>query len=180
MRSGLWVGRARGWSFMELLVVLALMALVATLSVPSWHAWRMRDRLEARVALMLSALSLARSEAWRRGTRIVLCRADAASRCLIDGQPCAGGRRDWSCDWVVRPDTPDSRPLRHFAGDAQIAIAGGVMPVYFVAPVGQVIGSFRRFEFAPRGAGFEGAHWHRCLVLAEGGRARLVTSCTTG
>ncbi|BCF98225.1 hypothetical protein PPGU19_027940 [Paraburkholderia sp. PGU19] len=77
----------RGFTLFETLVVIALLAIAATLTVPSFVAWRVRDRVDARARALLSTLSYARGEALRRGARVTVCRIDAARRCLA-----AGGR----------------------------------------------------------------------------------------
>ncbi len=77
-----------GFTLVELAVVLAVIAIVATFSAPSFVAWHKRDQVDARARAMLSTLTLARSEAIRRGARITLCRVDAARACLLSGKAC--------------------------------------------------------------------------------------------
>src|ERR1700760_1566697 len=81
----------RGFTLLETLVVIALLAVLATLSVPSFIAWQVRDQVDARARALLSTLSYARGEAVRRGARVTVCRIDAARRCLAVGQACKAG-----------------------------------------------------------------------------------------
>jgi type IV fimbrial biogenesis protein FimT len=170
------VGRRRtaGFLMIEWWVALALAAVVAAFAVPSLAAWRMRDRVDARAQLMLASLALARGEAIRLGTRVVLCRGAEGAGCDAPAR-CAGGETDWSCGWRVAASGADGAPLvlRRIAGDARVAMRGAARALVFTPPAGQLIGDFRRFEFAPgaMAVGVEDAH--ACLRLAAGGRARL-------
>jgi type IV fimbrial biogenesis protein FimT len=56
-----------GFTLVELCVVLAVMAIIATFSAPSFFAWQMRDQVDARARSLFATLSLARAEALRRG-----------------------------------------------------------------------------------------------------------------
>ncbi|OTP76404.1 Type IV fimbrial biogenesis protein FimT [Caballeronia sordidicola] len=92
-----------GFTLTELAVVLAVIAVIATFSAPSFVMWHKRDQVDARARAMLSTLTLARSEAIRRGARVTLCRIDAARACLLSGKPCDGGLNDWACGWALFP-----------------------------------------------------------------------------
>lgn len=69
-----------GFTLIELTVVLAVIAIVATFSTPSFVVWHKRDQIDARARSMMFTLMLARLEAIRRGARVSLCRIDAARR----------------------------------------------------------------------------------------------------
>jgi prepilin-type N-terminal cleavage/methylation domain-containing protein len=72
----------RGFTLIETLVVVAVLALITVMAKPSFVAWRMRDQVDARARALLSTLSYARSEAVKRGVRVTVCRVDAARHCL--------------------------------------------------------------------------------------------------
>jgi type IV fimbrial biogenesis protein FimT len=169
-------GRRGGFTLVELLAVVALVAVLAMLAAPSFVAWRARDQVDARARVLISSLSYARSEAIRRGTRITLCRIDAARRCLAARAACEGGALDWSCAWAVMSDTNGTALiLRVQPRVAAVAIAGNAAEIAFTPPAGQVIGGFRSFEVAPRdaAANMRGDDWRRCIRIAAGGRPRL-------
>ncbi|WP_404989528.1 GspH/FimT family pseudopilin [Caballeronia sp. LZ016] len=90
-----------GFTLVELCVVLAVMAILATFATPSFFAWQTRDQVDARARSLFSTLSLARAESLRRGARITLCRIDAARHCLASGKSCDNGVTDWSCGWAL-------------------------------------------------------------------------------
>jgi type IV fimbrial biogenesis protein FimT len=161
----------RGFTLVELCVVLAVMAMLATFAMPSFSAWHVRDQVDARARAMFSTLSLARAEAMRRGARVTLCRIDSARHCLASGKACDGGLTDWSCGWGLFIDQNGAPMLlRMQPAITPVAISGAATELSFTPPSGQVIGGFRSFDFSSRGT--ETAV-HRCIRLAAGGRPRM-------
>lgn len=61
-----------GFTLVELVVVIAMIAVLATFATPSFIAWHMRDQIDARARALMSTLILARSEAIKRGARDAL------------------------------------------------------------------------------------------------------------
>jgi type IV fimbrial biogenesis protein FimT len=62
--------RRRGFTLIETLVVVAVLAVTAVMATPSLVAWRVRDQVDARARALLSTLSYARSAiVWPRGKR---------------------------------------------------------------------------------------------------------------
>lgn len=169
----------RGFTLVETLVVVALLAVIAVIATPSFVAWHMRDQIDARTHALTSTLSYARSEAVRRGARITVCRIDAARHCLAAGQPCGSGVTDWSCGWAVLVERNGSTSLlRAHPGLAAVSISGAQTNLTFTPPAGQLIGSFRSFDIAPRAPtrATQGDRWRRCIRIAAGGRARVTES----
>ena len=77
-----------GFTLFETVIVIALIAIVATLTVPSFIAWHIRDQVDARARTLLSTLSYARGEALRRGavSRRVNRAKRASSTDLVAGR----------------------------------------------------------------------------------------------
>ncbi|MFX1673142.1 GspH/FimT family pseudopilin [Paraburkholderia sp. A2WS-5] len=165
-----------GFTLMETMVVIVLLAVCATASAPVFVAWRVRDQVDARANALLGTLSYARSEAIRRKVRVSVCRIDAARHCLAAGKNCPSGRADWSCGWAVMAERASmSLLLRAQPALDEIAVASGLTALTFTPPAGQTIGSLRNFEIAPRAAApsMRGTGWRRCIRVAAGGRARV-------
>ncbi|WP_201641844.1 GspH/FimT family pseudopilin [Paraburkholderia metrosideri] len=165
-----------GFTLVETLAVVALLAVIAVLATPSFVAWRVRDQVDARARAFASTLAYARSEALRRGARIVVCRIDATRRCMAAGQPCANGVTDWSCGWAVFADRAGTLSLlRAQPLLAAVSIAGVQTNLTFTPPAGQLIGTFRSFDIAPvvPSKATQGTKWRRCIRIAAGGRARI-------
>jgi type IV fimbrial biogenesis protein FimT len=177
MKSNRWTRYAQcGFTLLETLVVVALLALLAAMATPSFVAWQTRDQVDARAYALLSTLAYARREAIRRGVRITVCRIDAARRCLTSGQACRSGAADWSCGWAVMIERAGAFfALRAQPELAAVSIAGASTNLTFTPPAGQTIGSFRSFDLGPRIASkaTQGNAWRRCIRIAAGGRARI-------
>lgn len=94
-RSGRCSG-APGWSLIEALVVLALLALLLGLAVPGVAGWRARHEQQAVAEDVWNSLMLARSQALQRQQRVVLCPLALAGGCDPQGQ--------WQQGWLVFVD----------------------------------------------------------------------------
>lgn len=168
--------RFGGFSLVELLVVTALTAAAALAAAPVFSAWHARDRVDGAARALLASLTFAHGEAIARGVRVVVCPIDGAPPCVPSGHACARGALGWSCGWavVVEPDRI-GRALRIHRRVKGVSIAAASTRVEFTPPAGQVIGGFRKFEFAAQGIASRGNddRSRRCIRIAAGGRSRL-------
>ncbi|GAB4181397.1 MAG: hypothetical protein OHK0026_13540 [Rhodocyclaceae bacterium] len=64
--------RGRGFTLAELVIALAILAIIATLALPSFQTMIENQRLRAAAESVLNGLQLARAEAIRRNTRVRL------------------------------------------------------------------------------------------------------------
>jgi len=87
----------RGLTLIELMVVVALAAVLGSVAVPSMKAMMDSMKLTSASSMFIAGLSLARTEAIKHNTRVVLCKS-------ADGLSCAptGG---WEQGWIVFRDT---------------------------------------------------------------------------
>jgi len=93
-----------GFTLVELLVVMAISAILAAAAIPGFNRFTTAARLSEASSALRSALELARSEAMARAARVGVCRsvapnaaAPACSTAAAGGFP--GG--DWASGWVV-------------------------------------------------------------------------------
>ncbi len=88
----------------ELMVVIAIVAVLAALAAPSFNPlierWRVRQAVDA----LQSALYYTRSEAIKRGGNITIRKEPSGA----NGCPLASGAGDWDCGWFVFVDTNDN------------------------------------------------------------------------
>lgn len=97
--------KAQGLTLMELLVALALLAVVAALATPALESLRLNASRAATMEGLLRAAWYARSEAVRRGSAVMLCPAG-------NGGACAPQREAWGRGWTVAVATTPDTPLR--------------------------------------------------------------------
>jgi type IV fimbrial biogenesis protein FimT len=85
--------RARGFTMLELLVVVAIAALLFAIGVPTFRNASLGARLSAAANNLLASIQLARSEAIKRNLAVTVCASS-------DGATCAGGG-GWEQGWIV-------------------------------------------------------------------------------
>lgn len=86
--------RHSGFTLLELMVTLAIAAIIVSFGVPGFKSFIQNSRATTHTNDLVTALNLARSEATRRGTAVTVCSSTDAASC--------NGSGDWSTGWVVR------------------------------------------------------------------------------
>lgn len=89
-----------GFTLVELAVVMALVAILAAIAVPSYRAMIQNNRAATQANELVAALNLGRSEATRTGSTAVICPRPAAP---TTPESCAAGT-DWSNGWLLLSD----------------------------------------------------------------------------
>lgn len=92
--------RHSGFTLVELLVVLAVMAILWAIAVPGYSQFMNFNRLVAATNDLVASLQLARSEAIRRGTRVTVCTSSAP----MDAAPACDASANWQQGWLVFVD----------------------------------------------------------------------------
>lgn len=107
-------GGAKGFSLVELMVALAVLAVLATTAIPAFDTLMRNTRVSVAAGELISALFLARSEAIKRGRRSTLCTS-------ADGEFCAQGI-DWTDGWLLFVDANGNG--QRDAGEVRIRVSG--------------------------------------------------------
>jgi len=130
--------RTAGFTLIEMLLVLSLLAILLALAVPAFGSALRSRRLDAAADALAGDIRLARSTATRLSRPVDICAHDGAGRCATPA--------DWSRGWLVFIDrTADHRPG---PGDALVVQRG--------APTGVVVrlrngARADRLSFRPNG-----------------------------
>ena len=167
--------RQRGLSLLEVGVVMALAAILATFALPTWRHWIAQQELANRAQALATALDRARTEAIKRGHRVNLCKSADAATCADDG--------DWSQGWILHVDAaadgrpgPDEPPIAWDPPVARPISVDGNGPVddyVSFTPLGEarrVSGALQMGTFTVCRAGHDEVQ----VVLAATGRVRTV------
>ena len=87
------VSRVSGITLIEVLVVIAIAAILLGLAVPSFTAFTRAQQVRTTTDLLASSLNEARMRALSQGRTVILCASN-------DGENCQRGN-DWSVGWLM-------------------------------------------------------------------------------
>jgi len=128
-----------GVTMLELMITLAIVAILAALAAPSFTGFIADVRQSSMMGELAGDLHLARSESIKRNVRVLVCPLGAGNTC--------GVGTDWAVGWVVCYDANDDgicdttvgndpNPIKvHAALGRTVSLVGPAAPIYF-RPVG--------------------------------------------
>jgi type IV fimbrial biogenesis protein FimT len=93
--------RSSGFTLTELVIALAIAALLLTLAAPNMRSFILNNRITTETNTLMAHINLARSEATKRGCVVVLCRKDPTKVATCGG----GVANDWTSGWLVYAPT---------------------------------------------------------------------------
>lgn len=170
--------QVRGFTSIELLVVVAVIGTLTVLAAPRFSSlidrWQVRKTTEA----LVSTLYFAKSEAIKRGGRIGVQKLPN----IADGCQLAGTNQEWGCGWIVFVDSDgngkrkaDEEILQKFEISQNIDVihqSGGSGIV--VDRYGKMDGlNAKGFVISPTSTGISSPAT-RGICMAAGGRIRII------
>ena len=163
----------KGYTLLELLITLALTAVLLQMAIPGMRALLAGQRASAASNAIIAAIALARSSAIVHRNHVVVCPRQSSQRC--------GGRADWANGALIFADTDGNR--RFDAGE----LLYGSLPA-FESGASLVWRSFRNRSyllFTPAGVtDWQNGHFQYCpadgnprfarqIIINAVGRTRL-------
>jgi len=88
--------RTNGFTLIELMVTLAVAAILVTVAIPGFRSLIQNNRAATQSNELLSGLMLARSEAVKRGVRVSICSSTDEATCAAS--------TNWATGWIVFTD----------------------------------------------------------------------------
>ena len=114
----------KGFSMLELMIALSIIAILATVAVPSYQSMAVQSRLSTQSNELLTALHYSRSEAIKRGIQVTICKSNTGNSCTTGS--------NWQDGWIVYSDSGTTgtidgtdQILRVFPGLKGSALNGG-------------------------------------------------------
>lgn len=92
-----------GFSLVELMVAVAITAIVLALAAPSFSDVVSKNRISSVVQDFFATISYARSEAIKRGSTVCICKSS-------NGTSCGVGTTTWADGWIVFRNTDGDSP----------------------------------------------------------------------
>ena len=99
------MGRPRGFTLVELVIVVTVAAILLVIGVPALQDLVRNNRLVTEANNLVAHLSLARSEAVKRRFPVAVCSSAAPGAAV----PTCDGGTDWGGGWVVFTDENGNR-----------------------------------------------------------------------
>ena len=171
------MGKQGGFTLTELIMVVAIVAILLSIAVPSYRYITNSYRMSSEVNGLLGDLMYARSEAIKEGQFVTVC-------VTVNGKTCSGNT-SWDRGWLVfsnpknapQPPGPVLRIQDRFTGTS---------PDSFDADNGVSSVTYNREGFATTAAGFPNATitlhdptanptWTRCLWITPQGMLTVET-----
>lgn len=171
----------RGFTLIEILVTLAIMAILVALGAPALRAFVVQRTVASQAAALADALRTARSEAIKRNQRITICNTQAADAAV---KTCASESLNWASGWLIFVDTDGDKALDE--GETLLFVqqafspTGGLTvpkskPAITFGPHGLAVANNASFAVLPNLSGAEASNTAntRCVRLAVSGRVRI-------
>jgi type IV fimbrial biogenesis protein FimT len=171
---------ARGMSIIELMLSVAILALIAAVATPSFTGIIQNSRIRSQSSDLMANLAIARAEAAKRGVRVTLCTSTTYS--ATPPTCTAGGATGWNLGYIVFADT-NANGAFDAAADVLITVAeplagnNTLSSSGFAAPASADV-----FQFRPSGSTnlpAAGGSFKLCDSRA-GNFGRLISISVTG
>ncbi len=167
----------KGFTLLELIITLAVAAILLATALPGFEAFIRDNRLTTQANVFVSALSLARSEAVRRGSHVIVCKSANGTQC--------SNNNGFEQGWIVFADSNNNAVVD--VNDEIIRVFAG-MPAGMTFTGNATINNYISYTANGTstliGGGFQAGTLTLCqetgspgrrIILSAGGRVRVST-----
>lgn len=164
--------RSPGFTLLELLVTLAVVALLLAMAVPAFTSLVLDARLTAAVNRVVHGVHVARHEAQKSGADVVLCRSTSGQQCVHSG--------GWHTGLIVFVNRDRDDPPQVDPGEP-------ILQSEAALPLTAVLANRRAFVFRPWSRSVNGTltfcdrrgtEQARAVVVSYTGRPRATSAST--
>jgi type IV fimbrial biogenesis protein FimT len=113
------VRRDRGFTVVELMMTLVVMAVIVALGAPGMRNFIVQSRMTSQINELLADVSYARNEAATRGVRIGFC---ASSTATTATPTCSSSLTDWSNGRLIFIDTNGDGQINTSSGSTELLL----------------------------------------------------------
>ena len=174
--------KSTGFTLIELMVVLAIFAILVTLAAPSLKRLIQTTTMSSAVNTFLSDMRYARSEAIRRGGGVAMCRSNNPE--AANAKCGTGSTVGWEGGWIIFLNLDNgvtrtaAEPLLRVQGPITgvNTISGGTTLFKFTATGRLNLGGATQFQFGSAPAYANDVQ--RIICVNVGGRARIALDGT--
>lgn len=163
----------KGFTLIELMVVVAVMAVLMSLAAPAMTSMLDAAKMSSLSNQLLSSLQFTRSEAIKRSGRVVMCKSTTGSSCALDG--------GWEQGWIVFHDANNNAAVD--AGEEILKYESGTgsnLSLTGNTPVARYV-SYTAVGVAKMQSGaFQAGTFTLCLKSSPGTEARHIIVNKTG
>jgi type IV fimbrial biogenesis protein FimT len=162
-----------GFTLIELMVVVALAALLQSLALPAFRGFVNSMRLTVAVNSLFTSLLLARSEAIKRNGRAVVCKSASGEACVTSG--------NWEQGWIVFHDANNN--ARRDAGEAIVSYQQGTAaPILLTgnSPLASYVSYTPMGQTAYASGAFQAGTLTVCVASSSSQEARQIIVSSAG
>ncbi|MGH8534350.1 MAG: GspH/FimT family pseudopilin [Gammaproteobacteria bacterium] len=114
---------SRGFTLVELVVTLGVAAILMGMAAPSVSQFLQNNRLKSDTFHLLDSIAVARSEAVKRGSQVVMCRS---ANPTAAAPVCGGSANTWTTGWLVYVNADPANLSYQSSADTLLRIGSGV------------------------------------------------------